>query len=421
VGLRSKLGLIFLLVSSLAILVLCVAVYTQAESSRLDRTRGLADERIKAAAQTYDQNGVEILGSRLDDPAVPEQLREAVQQGKRATFKTGSPNPKMWAAVEVKDGRILSIVQDYDNEDPSMNALRRALIIGGIGTVAMVALVSVVAAGSLSRRIVAVAGTARRIAGGELDASAVETIGKGNRNKDEVHALATAIDSMASSLRGQLEAERRFTADVAHDLRTPVTGLLTAAELLPPGRPSELVRDRAKVLRGLVEDLLEIARFDSGFEQADLENIGLGAFVGSAVGRLRMQQAIAPDDVVVRQDGPAATVSTDSRRVERILANLIVNGLRHGKAPIEVNVYGRTVEVVDHGPGYPEELIAEGPRRFRSGMAERGAGHGLGLTIAAGHAKVLGAELTFGAAPTGGALAQLVLPPAPETESTHNF
>ncbi|ONI75644.1 two-component sensor histidine kinase [Kribbella sp. ALI-6-A] len=420
-GLRSKLGLIFLLVSSLAILVLCVAVYTQAESSRLDRTRGLADERIKAAAQTYDQNGVEILGSRLDDPAVPEQLREAVQQGKRATFKTGSPNPKMWAAVEVKDGRILSIVQDYDNEDPSMNALRRALIIGGIGTVAMVALVSVVAAGSLSRRIVAVAGTARRIAGGELDASAVETIGKGNRNKDEVHALATAIDSMASSLRGQLEAERRFTADVAHDLRTPVTGLLTAAELLPPGRPSELVRDRAKVLRGLVEDLLEIARFDSGFEQADLENIGLGAFVGSAVGRLRMQQAIAPDDVVVRQEGPEATVSTDSRRVERILANLIVNGLRHGKAPIEVTVYGRTVEVVDHGPGYPEELIAEGPRRFRSGMAERGAGHGLGLTIAAGHAKVLGAELTFGAAPTGGALARLVLPPAPEPESTRNF
>jgi two-component system, OmpR family, sensor histidine kinase MtrB len=422
VGLRSKLGLIFLLVSSLAILVLCVAVYTQAESSRLDRTRGLADERIKAAADTYNLNEVEVLGSQLDDPAVPDQLLEAVREGKRATFKTGSPNPKMWAAVGVKGGKVLSIVQDYDNEDASMRALRRALIIGGIGTVAMVALVSVVAAGSLSRRIVAVAGTARRIAGGELDASAVETIGKrdgkvSSRNKDEVHALATAIDSMASSLRGQLEAERRFTADVAHDLRTPVTGLLTAAELLPPSRPSELVRDRAKVLRGLVEDLLEIARFDSGVEQADLEHIGLGAFVASAVGRLRMQQAIAPDSVVVRQTGPDATVSTDSRRVERILANLIVNGLRHGRPPIEVTVQGRTVEVVDHGTGYPEELIAEGPRRFRSGMAERGAGHGLGLTIAAGHAKVLGAELTFGAAPTGGALARLVLPPSPETDS----
>ncbi|HEY0621307.1 MAG TPA: HAMP domain-containing sensor histidine kinase [Kribbella sp.] len=413
-GLRSKLGLIFLLVSSLAILVLSVAVYSQAQSSRLDRIRSTADERIQLAAESYDRNDVPLFGSRLDDPELPQPLRDAVLHGKRATFKTGSPNAKMWAAVGVKDGKILSIVQDYNTSDASMNALRRALILGGIGTVAMVALVSVIAAGSLSRRIVAVAGTARRIAAGELDASAAGAAGKG---KDEVQSLATALDTMASSLRGQLEAERRFTADVAHDLRTPVTGLLTAAELLPPGRPSELVRDRAKVLRRLVEDLLEIARFDSGVEQADLEHVGLGAFVGSAVGRLRMQQSLAPDSVVVRRIGPEETVSTDSRRIERILANLIVNGLRHGRPPIEVTVHGRTIEVVDHGDGYPEELIAEGPRRFRSGMAERGVGHGLGLTIAAGHAKVLGAELTFGTAATGGACARLVLPDSPETES----
>ncbi|GAA1687633.1 HAMP domain-containing sensor histidine kinase [Kribbella sp. NPDC056951] len=406
-GLRGKLGLIFLLVSALAILVLCVAVYTQAQSARLDRTRSFADERLQLAAQNYDQTEIPVFGSKVDDPELPPQLRAAVLEGKRATFKTGSPNAKMWAAVTVKDGKILSIVQDYETTDDSMRALQQALIVGGLGTVGLVALVSVILAGGLSKRIVAVAGTARRIAAGDLDASATEVVGKG---KDEVSSLAGALDTMASSLRGQLEAERRFTADVAHDLRTPVTGLTTAAELLPPGRPSELVRDRAKVLRRLVEDLLEIARFDSGVEQADLELVGLGAFVGSAVARLRMQQSLAPDSVVVQLNGKDETVSTDSRRIERILANLIVNGLRHGRPPIEVTVTGRIVEVVDHGNGYPEELIAEGPRRFRSGMAERGVGHGLGLTIAAGHAKVLGAELTFGTAPDGGALARLVLP-----------
>ncbi|GAA0594473.1 HAMP domain-containing histidine kinase [Kribbella sandramycini] len=411
-GLRGKLGLIFLLVSALAILVLCVAVYTQAQSARLDRTRSFADERIRVAAQSYDRSGVPVFDAKLNDPELPPQLRSAVLEGKRATFKTGSPNAKMWAAVGVKDGNILSIVQDYESTDDSMRALQQALLVGGLGTVGLVALVSVILAGGLSKRIVAVAGTARQIAAGDLDASATEAVGKG---KDEVSALAAALDTMASSLRGQLEAERRFTADVAHDLRTPVTGLTTAAELLPPGRPSELVRDRAKVLRRLVEDLLEIARFDSGVEQADLELVGLGAFVGSAVARLRMQQALAPDDVVVELNGKDETVSTDSRRIERILANLIVNGLRHGRPPIEVTVNGRVVEVVDHGNGYPEELIAEGPRRFRSGMAERGVGHGLGLTIAAGHAKVLGAELTFGTAPSGGAMARLVLP-ALETE-----
>jgi signal transduction histidine kinase len=407
VGLRGKLGLIFLLVSSLAILVLCVAVYTQAQSARLDRTRSFADERVQSAADNYLRTGVLLLGSRLDDPKLPPQLRDAVLEGKRATFKTASPNAQMWAASGLKDNHIISIVQPYEDTDPSMAALRKALILGGIGTVAMVALVSVVAAGRLSRRIVAVAGTARRIAGGELNASAATTAGTG---KDEVAALASALDTMASSLRSQLEAERRFTADVAHDLRTPVTGLLTAAELLPPGRPSELVRDRAKVLRRLVEDLLEIARFDSGVGQVDLEHVGLGAFVGSAVGRLRTQQSLAPDSIVVHRVGPEQTVSTDPRRIERILANLIVNGMRHGRPPIEVTVTGWTIEVIDHGDGYPEELIAEGPRRFRSGNAERGVGHGLGLTIAAGHAKVLGAQLVFGTTPGGGASTRLVLP-----------
>jgi two-component system sensor histidine kinase MtrB len=407
VGLRSRLGLIFLAVSSFAILVLSVAVYHHAAAARLDRSRSLADDKIRYAAEIYAQTGVPTLRAVLDDPELPPELRQAVADGKRATYKTDSPNAKLWAAQEVDGGHIISVVDDYDHSDDSMEALEQALVVGGIGTVGLVALVSVVAAGSLSRRIVAVAGTARRIAGGELDASAVAAVGRG---KDEVAALATALDTMAISLKGQLDAERRFTADVAHDLRTPVTGLLTAAELLPPGRPSELVRDRAKVLRRLVEDLLEVARFDSGVEKADLEHVGLGAFVESAAGRLRMQQALAPESIAVHRIGPEETVVTDPRRVERILANLVVNGLRHGAPPIELTVTGRTIEVVDHGNGYPQDLLTEGPRRFRSGMAERGVGHGLGLTIAAGHAKVLGARLIFGTATTGGASARLELP-----------
>lgn len=413
-GLRSKLGLIFVGVSGLAILVLGAAVYTQAQSARLDRARTLADERVTAAVDFYAETGTICCGAQLDDPELPAQVRDAVATGKRVTFKTDSPNARLWAAQQVPDGKIVSTSGDYEQSDDSMDDLERALVVGGVGTVALVALVSVIAAGSLSRRIVAVSGTARRIARGELDASAVTAVGKGS--SDEVASLARALDTMASSLRAQLEAERRFTADVAHDLRTPVTGLLTAAELLPPGRPSELVRDRAKVLRTLVEDLLEVARFDSGVERADLEQVDLGAFVESAVGRLQTQQALAPGSVTVHHNGPAGPpgrVITDPRRVERILANLVVNGVRHGSPPVDVTVSGRTIEVVDHGTGYPPELIAEGPRRFRSGMAQRGGGHGLGLTIAAGHADVLGAKLIFGTGPDGGALSSLELPGTP--------
>jgi C4-dicarboxylate-specific signal transduction histidine kinase len=68
------------------------------------------------------------------------------------------------------------------------------------------------------------------------------------------------------------------------------------------------------------------------------------------------------------------------------------------------------VTVRDHGPGFPEDLLADGPQRFRTGTPERGRGHGLGLTIALGQARVIGAELSFANSPDGGAVATLRLP-----------
>jgi signal transduction histidine kinase len=193
---------------------------------------------------------------------------------------------------------------------------------------------------------------------------------------------------MADTLRQRIEAERRVTADIAHELRTPVTGLLTAAELLPPGRPTELVLDRAKAMRTLVEDVLEVARLDGASERAELQDIMLGEFVARRVA--------AKDPAIEVRIVHESAVTTDPRRLERVLFNLLANAARHGKPPIEVSVEGRVIRVRDHGPGFPEDLLAEGPSRFRTGSKDRaGQGHGLGLTIAAGQARVLGARLTF--------------------------
>jgi signal transduction histidine kinase len=171
-------------------------------------------------------------------------------------------------------------------------------------------------------------------------------------------------------------------------LRTPVTGLLTAAELLPPGRPTELVLDRAKAMRTLVEDVLEVARLDGASERAELQDIMLGEFV--------TRRVAAKDAGIEVRVIHESEVTTDPRRLERVLFNLLANAARHGKPPIEVSVEGRVIRVRDHGPGFPDELLADGPSRFRTGRSDRsGAGHGLGLTIAAGQARVLGARLTF--------------------------
>jgi signal transduction histidine kinase len=251
-----------------------------------------------------------------------------------------------------------------------------------------------VALGSrLSRRLRLAAAAARGPAPRVVDAI-------GARPRDEVADLASAVDAMADALQERLAAEQRVTADIAHELRTPVTGLVTAAELLPPSRPAELVRDRVRVLRALVEDILEVARLDTAAERAELSEISLGEFV--------RRRVVPPATVEVQED---CVVRTDPRRLERVLVNLLVNAGKHGQPPVVVTVDGRTVVVRDHGPGFSEELLRDGPSRFRTGSSDRGSGHGLGLTIATAQVRVLGGTLEF--ANDDGAVVTLVLPEDP--------
>ncbi|MFE6839927.1 sensor histidine kinase, partial [Streptomyces sp. NPDC057705] len=233
---------------------------------------------------------------------------------------------------------------------------------------------------------------------------------------DEVADIAATVDLMADSLSRRLRTERQFTADVAHELRTPVGGLLAAADLLPHGETEDLLRARVRDLRGLVEDLLEISRLDAGAERPVRDRVPLGAVVSEAVARTGLDTEVTvgvadPQGADAARAGEAGeNVETDPRRLERIVGNLVVNAHRHGDTPVRVTVEGRTVVVRDHGPGFPRDLLRDGPRRFHTGGTGRGSGHGLGLTIALGQARLLGAELRFENAPDGGAVATLRLP-----------
>ncbi|WP_348541697.1 ATP-binding protein [Streptomyces sp. MZ04] len=90
----------------------------------------------------------------------------------------------------------------------------------------------------------------------------------------------------------------------------------------------------------------------------------------------------------------------------------MANARRHGADPVEVRVAGPVVTVSDHGPGFPEHLLQDGPRRFQTGARERGQGTGLGLTIAFGQAQVIGARVELSNAAGGGAVAAVHLPTA---------
>ncbi|MFF5185615.1 two-component system sensor histidine kinase CseC [Streptomyces sp. NPDC000345] len=413
-GLRWKLSAAIALVGALVAIALSLVVHNAARVSMLDNARDLADERVQIAQRNFEMTGRPNFPQvKIDDSRLPAEVREKVAEGRRVTFVSDRAGgaPDIWAAVPLKDGRVMSLHTGFtDRSTDILNDLDQALVIGSIAVVLGGSALGVLIGGQLSRRLRKAAAAANQVAKGESDVRVRDAMG--GIVRDETDDLASAVDAMADALQQRLEAERRVTADIAHELRTPVTGLLTAAELLPPGRPTELVLDRAKAMRTLVEDVLEVARLDSASERAELQDIVLGEFV--------VRRVAAKDPDVEVRVVHESMVTTDPRRLERVLFNLLANAARHGKPPIEVTVEGRVIRVRDHGPGFPEDLLAEGPSRFRTGSADRaGHGHGLGLTIAAGQARVLGARLTFrnvrpagapGHIPAEGAVAVLWLP-----------
>lgn len=426
-GVRWKISIAIAAVGALIAMALSLVVHNAARVSMLDNTRDVQMDRVLLAQRWYetsknkDPNKDPRFNTKINDPALPKDLQKLMRENRRGTYvdeRHGS-TPDIWAAVPLANGDVLSLHTQFAERSATiMKDLDRALIIGSVSVVFGGCALGVLIGGQLSRRLRKAAAAAGNVAQGNTDVRVRDAIGGVVR--DETDDLARAVDALTDALNERIEAERRVTADIAHELRTPVTGLLTAAELLPPGRPTELVRDRAQAMRTLVEDVLEVARLDSASEQAELQEIALGEFVSRRITVMNPDAAVQ----VVHE----SWVSTDPRRFERILFNLLTNAVKYGKPPVEVTVEGRVVRVRDHGPGFPEALLREGPSRFRTGASDRaGTGHGLGLTIAAGQARVLGARLTFrNAAPegtevppgmSGGAIAVLWLPEHAPTDT----
>ncbi|MFI6375155.1 ATP-binding protein [Streptomyces sp. NPDC050546] len=391
--------------------LLGVLVHVQVTDQTVGQARDQALQRLEQATERYEAGDPLRRGAALDPSELPRELRDLAVAGDRGTMVADREGrPTMWAAGPADGGRALAVAVDYSQQARTIAGLDRAILWSSGLAIGATLLVGAFAVTRVTRRLHTTARVARRISAGDLDARVNDprTAARADlpakvpaRPQDEVAAVAAALDSMASSLQGKLLAEQRFTADVAHELRTPLTGLHAAAELLPPGRPTELVRDRVAALRTLTEDLLEISRLDTGRELLELDTEQLGPLAERAV---RATGNGNGTEVRVVRD---VSVETDRRRLERVLGNLVANAHKHGRGPVVLTVDGPVVTVRDHGDGFPDYLVAHGPQRFRTEGGTRG--HGLGLTIALGQAEVLGARLGFANAPDGGAVATLAL------------
>jgi two-component system sensor histidine kinase MtrB len=278
----------------------------------------------------------------------------------------------------------------------------RNILLVGLGVLVVLAgVVGAVLARRALRPVGRASTAARSLAEGLLETRLPVT------SADEFGAWAQAFNEMAAALEAKISAlsaaqarERRFTADVAHELRTPLTALVGEASLLqshldamPPDvrRPAELLIADVGRLRRLVEDLMEISRFDAGRESVQAETVDLASLAAATI---RSRGWIDR----VRLDADEVVLVSDPRRLERIVANLVGNALEHGGRGVSARV-GRDavsffVEVVDRGPGIaPEHLPHLFERFYKADSARSGPGTGLGLAIAQENARLLGGEI----------------------------
>lgn len=317
-------------------------------------------------------------------------------------------------------GPAFYFVHDVGEIAAAVDQLRLGLLLAG----SVLLVLALVTARAIARGILApveeASSAAERIAAGDLEARVPVA------SEDEFGAWAARFNHMADTLAdtiGRLEAaqdqNRRFVADVSHELRTPVAALVAEASVLDghldalPAerrRAGELLIADVRRLRTLVDDLMELSRFDASAEALAIEPVDLVRLVRSVVtARLPTARTVLP--------GPSLVVDTDPRRVERILGNLLDNAREHaGGANVEVELRsdaaGRvTFAVTDRGPGVPPEDLDRIFQRFaKLDPSRRGGSSGLGLAIAAEHAAVLGGDLTAEAREGGGLLVALVLP-----------
>ncbi|QGF25232.1 HAMP domain-containing protein [Raineyella fluvialis] len=272
---------------------------------------------------------------------------------------------------------------------------------------------------------------------------AAEALASGNmadrmpvRGSDDVARLATSMNNMASELQtriSQLEnlsqVQQQFVADVSHELRTPLTTVRMAGDFIYEARDefdpatrrsTELLHDELDRFASLLDDLLEISRFDAG---AAVLNATKADLVGIVLAEVEAQRPFAESKstpIVVHAEEPAYA-EVDPRRIQRILRNLITNAIEHGESkPIEITVVGddRSVAITvrDHGVGFAADQARMVFHRFWRADPSRArtvGGSGLGLAISMEDARLHGGTLNAWGRPGQGTQFRLTVPRRP--------
>ncbi|HET7801385.1 MAG TPA: MtrAB system histidine kinase MtrB [Humibacillus xanthopallidus] len=322
----------------------------------------------------------------------------------------------------------LYFIYPMHREREIISFIGQTFLLGGAALILLVGAIAFVVTRLVADPVRRAAITAERLAAGNLDERMQA------KGEDDLARLGMSFNGMAASIQqqiGQLEnlsrVQQRFVSDVSHELRTPLTTIRMAGDLIHDSRTSfeptvarsaELLHHELDRFESLLTDLLEISRFDAGAAVLEIEASDLRACVDRAVDAHRTLAARKGTQLVINQPDEPVIAEMDSRRIERVLRNLVSNAIEHGEGlPIEVTIGSNdsavAVTVRDHGVGLkPGEAALVFTRFWRAdpARARTTGGTGLGLAIALEDARLHAGRLEAWGALGEGSCFRLTLP-----------
>ncbi|MFJ2267856.1 ATP-binding protein [Streptomyces sp. NPDC087849] len=466
-GLRTRLIGAFLLVAAISAVTTATLTYREARSAILQQAQDTAvdqfRDRIAAQAVTLPvhpahlQQACQILAregkphpwiifaeygkirvsssNRPTSEVITPELRKAARSNAHGSFQRVVKDGHPWLTVGMPalfdrgDGRqptglVLYAVMPLTTEEANVDAMVTAARDGALPALLIAVVPALLAARSVLRPVRDLRRAAAGIGRGELD-TRIEA-----RGSDELAELARTFNESSTKLQESVEelrrAEvraRRFASDVSHELRTPLAGMLAVTEVLDEDA-AQLNSDTAAAVRlisaetgklaTLVEDLMEISRFDAKAADLHLDEVDVAETIRKTLQGRHWEDQVHGE----LPDGVRAML--DPRRFDVVVANLVGNALRHGERPVTVRLRaeqrgaGRrlVVEVADSGPGIDPVVLPHIFDRFYKADAARtrSAGSGLGLAITLENVRLHGGTVHAANGPQGGAVLTVELP-----------
>jgi two-component system sensor histidine kinase MtrB len=394
---------------------------------------------IPAPGTSVVKQNYTTVSAFLTGQMVPKNLRKDIRgdgnihssyQQITNTFGLSSEVLITGSRIQIPDVGLyeLYLLFNLDNQHKTLQIVSNSLIATGSALVFLVALVTLLVVRQVVRPVREAVKTAEALASGDLG-KRMDVHGD-----DEIARLGTAFNEMANSLQLQINrlenlssVQQRFVGDVTHELRTPLTTLRMAAGLIHSSRKEfdptlqrsvELMMLQLDRFERLLEDLLEISRFDAEVAVIEPVEFDFCLLTANSIDNLRMVANEAGTHIELERPADSIYIKGDIRRVERILRNLLKNAIDHAESkPINVTIkqdeHSVAVAVRDHGIGLDKESAMRVFDRFWRADPSRSrvrGGTGLGLSMALEDARLHNGELEVYGEPGRGANFVLTLP-----------